>query len=62
MRIIANASLMQPGNQAIYVLPRSRFKTVADLAAAKATIGLNTQNNIGQVLLRRALPAGRADS
>ena len=50
MRIIANASLMQPGNQAVYVLPRSRFKTVADLAAAKATIGMNSPNNIGQVL------------
>jgi NitT/TauT family transport system substrate-binding protein len=50
MRIIANGSLMQPGNQAIYVMPGSRFKTVADLAAAKATIGLNTRNNIGQVL------------
>jgi NitT/TauT family transport system substrate-binding protein len=50
MRIIANGSLMQPGNQAIYVLPRSRFKTVADLANAKATIGLNSPHNIGQVL------------
>ena len=50
MRIIANGSLMQPGNQAIYVLPRSRFKTVADLATAKASIGLNSPNNIGQVL------------
>ena len=50
MRIIANASLMQPGNQEIYVLPRSRFKTVADLANAKATIGMNSPNNIGQVL------------
>jgi NitT/TauT family transport system substrate-binding protein len=50
MRIIANGSLMQPGNQAIYVLPRSRFKTVADLANAKATIGMNSPNNIGQVL------------
>ena len=50
MRIIANGSLMQPGNQAVYVLPRSRFKTVADLANAKATIGMNSPNNIGQVL------------
>ncbi len=51
MRIIANGSLMQPGNQALYVLPGSRFKTVADLAADKATVGLNTPDNIGQVLL-----------
>ena len=51
MRIIANGSQMQPGNQALYVLPGSRFKTVADLAAHRATIGLNTQRNIGQVLL-----------
>ena len=51
MRIIADGSLMQPGNQALYVMPRSRFKAVADLAAADATVGLNTPDNIGQVLL-----------
>jgi NitT/TauT family transport system substrate-binding protein len=51
MRIIANSSQMQPGNQALYVLPNSRYKTVADLAKDHATIGINSPNNIAQVLL-----------
>ena len=51
LRIIANGSLMQPGNQAVYVLPGSKLKTVADLAKHKAKIGVNTLNNIGQLLI-----------
>jgi NitT/TauT family transport system substrate-binding protein len=51
MRIIADGSLMQPGNQALYVMPGSRFKTVRDLQTHHARIGINTKNNIGQVLL-----------
>ncbi len=51
MRIIANSSQMQPGNQALYVLPNSPYKTVADLAKDHATIGINSPNNIAQVLL-----------
>lgn len=51
MRIIANGSLMQPGNQALYVMPGSKFKAVRDLQTYHARIGLNTKNNIGQVLL-----------
>jgi NitT/TauT family transport system substrate-binding protein len=51
MRIIADASQMQPGNQALYVLPNSRYKTVANLATDHATIGINSPNNIAQVLL-----------
>jgi NitT/TauT family transport system substrate-binding protein len=51
IRIIADGSLMQPGNQALYVMPNSRYKTVAELAAHHAKIGVNTPNNIGQVLL-----------
>jgi NitT/TauT family transport system substrate-binding protein len=50
VRIIADGSQMQPGNQAIYVLPGSKFKTLADLVKYHATVGLNTANNIGQVL------------
>jgi len=42
---------MQPGNQALYVLPNSPYKTVADLARHHATIGINSPNNIAQVLL-----------
>ena len=51
MAMIADTSQMQPGNQALYVMPDSKFKTVADLAKYHATIGINTINNIGQVLL-----------
>jgi len=51
LRIIANSSQMQPGNQALYVMPNSRYKTVADLAKDHATIGINSPNNIAQVLL-----------
>jgi NitT/TauT family transport system substrate-binding protein len=55
LRIIANGSLMQPGNQAVYVMPSSKIKTVADLASHpgghKAKIGVNTLHNIGQLLI-----------
>jgi NitT/TauT family transport system substrate-binding protein len=50
LRIIADGSHMQQGNQAIYVMPNSRFKTVADLTKYHAKIGINTRNNVGQVL------------
>jgi len=50
MRIVADGSLMQPGNQALYVMPKSKFKTVRDLQTYHARIGLNTKDNIGQVL------------
>jgi NitT/TauT family transport system substrate-binding protein len=51
LRIIANSSQMQKGNQALYVMPKSPYKTVADLAKDHATIGINSPNNIAQVLL-----------
>jgi NitT/TauT family transport system substrate-binding protein len=51
MRIIADGSQMQPGNQALYVMPGSRFKTVADLTRYHAKIAINSPNNVGQVLL-----------
>jgi NitT/TauT family transport system substrate-binding protein len=51
LRIIDNASQMQLGNQALYVLPTSPYKTVADLARDHATIGINSPDNIAQVLL-----------
>jgi NitT/TauT family transport system substrate-binding protein len=50
LRIIADGSHMQQGNQAIYVMPGSRFKTVADLTKYGAKVGINTPNNVGQVL------------
>ena len=51
LRMIADGSLMQPGNQAIYVMPGSKIKTVADLAKHHATIGVNTLHNVGSVLI-----------
>jgi NitT/TauT family transport system substrate-binding protein len=51
LRIVANGSLMQPGNQALYVMPGSKYHNVGDLAANHAVIGVNTQNNVGQVLI-----------
>jgi NitT/TauT family transport system substrate-binding protein len=50
LRIIADGSHMQQGNQAIYVMPHSRIKTVADLTKYHAKVGINTANNVGQVL------------
>src|ERR1700689_5281328 len=51
MRIIANSSQMQQGNQALYVMPNSPYKTVAELAKNHASIAINSPNNIAQVLL-----------
>jgi NitT/TauT family transport system substrate-binding protein len=51
MRIIAAGSEIEPGTEALYVKPNSKFKTVGDLAKAHARVGLNTPNNIGDVLM-----------
>src|ERR1700728_1014861 len=51
MRLIADSSQMQAGNQALYVLPGSPYKTVADLAKDHASVAINSPNNIAQVLL-----------
>lgn len=48
---VAAASQMQPGSNALYVLPNSPYKTVASLAAKHASVGLNTPRDVGQVLL-----------
>jgi NitT/TauT family transport system substrate-binding protein len=53
LRIIANGSQMQQGNQALYVMPNSPITSVASLATAKAKakVGVNTLNNIGTLLI-----------
>ncbi len=51
MRIIADGSHMRQGNQAIYVMPGSRIKNVADLTKYHAKVMVNTKDNVGQVLL-----------
>jgi NitT/TauT family transport system substrate-binding protein len=51
MRVIADASQLQPGNQALYVLPGSPYQTVADVARDHATVGVNSPDSIAAVLL-----------
>ncbi len=55
MRIIAAGSQLQPGSEALYVMPGSRFKTVAELARTHARIGLNTANDVGDVMISSLL-------
>jgi NitT/TauT family transport system substrate-binding protein len=51
IRLIANSSQMQPGNQGLYVLPDSPYKTVQDLVRHHVPVGVNTLHNIGSVFL-----------
>jgi NitT/TauT family transport system substrate-binding protein len=51
MRIIAAGSEITPGTEALYVMPHSRYRTVAELAKAHARVGLNTPNDIGDVMM-----------
>ena len=53
LEIIAEGSLMQPGNQALYTLPRSTITTLADLRGRR--IGVNALNNIGTLLISSVL-------
>ena len=55
MRIIAAGSELQPGSEALYVMPGSKFKTVASLAADHARVGLNTPNDVGAVMVAALL-------
>jgi len=51
MRVIADVSQLQPGNQALYVMPNAPYKTVQDLLRDHATVGVNALHNIGTLLL-----------
>jgi NitT/TauT family transport system substrate-binding protein len=51
MRIIAAGSEIQPGSEALYVMPHSRFQTLAELARAHARIGLDAAHDAGDVLV-----------
>lgn len=57
MRLIADSSQMQAGNQALYVLPSSPYKTVRDLVKHHISVGVNSLHNIGSVLLGSLLAA-----
>jgi NitT/TauT family transport system substrate-binding protein len=51
MRIIAAGSQIEPGTEALYVMPHSKYQTVTELARAHARIGLNTANDVGDVMV-----------
>jgi NitT/TauT family transport system substrate-binding protein len=53
LEIVAEGSLMQPGNQALYTLPGSPVRSVADLKGRR--IGVNALNNIGTLLITSVL-------
>jgi NitT/TauT family transport system substrate-binding protein len=55
MRIIAAGSQLQPGSEAVYVMPHSKFKTIASLAVGHARVGLNTANDVGDVMVAALL-------
>jgi NitT/TauT family transport system substrate-binding protein len=55
LRIIAAGSQLQPGSEALYVMPDSKFKTVAALAQDHARVGLNTPNDVGDVMVAALL-------
>jgi NitT/TauT family transport system substrate-binding protein len=57
MRIVADSSQMQPGNQALYVMPDSPYKTVQDLVKHHAEVGVNTLHNVVSVMLGSLLAA-----
>jgi len=53
LEIVAEGSLMNPGNQALYTLPNSPITTVSDMAGKR--IGVNVLNNIGTLLISSVL-------
>jgi len=57
MRLIADSSQMQPGNQALYVMPNSPYKTVQDLVRHHVDVGVNTLHNVVSVMLGSLLTA-----
>jgi NitT/TauT family transport system substrate-binding protein len=53
LEIVAEGSLMQPGNQALYTMPDSKITTIAGLKGRR--IGVNVLNNIGTLLISSVL-------
>lgn len=51
LRIIAAGAQIQPGSEALYVMPRSRFQTLDELARAHARIGLDAGDDAGGLLV-----------
>jgi NitT/TauT family transport system substrate-binding protein len=71
-KIVAPGSQLQPGSEALYVMPGSSYDTVSDLVTRHAKVGLTNSRNVGDVLygalleqygyplgnIRQAAPAG----
>jgi NitT/TauT family transport system substrate-binding protein len=53
LEIIAEGSLMEPNNQALYTLPGSPITSITDLKGKR--IGVNAVNNIGTLLISSVL-------
>jgi NitT/TauT family transport system substrate-binding protein len=53
LEIVAEGSLMQPNNQALYTLPGSPLTSITDLGHAR--IGVNVTKNIGTLLISSVL-------
>jgi NitT/TauT family transport system substrate-binding protein len=53
LEIVAEGSLMQPNNQALYTMPGSPIKSIAGLRGAR--IGVNVPDNIGTLLISSVL-------
>ena len=53
LEIVAEGSLMQPNNQALYTMSKSPVTTIADLKGRR--IGVNVLNNIGTLLISSVL-------
>jgi NitT/TauT family transport system substrate-binding protein len=53
LEIVAEGSLMQPDNQALYTMPGSRITDINELRGAR--IGLNAVGNIGTLLISSVL-------
>ena len=51
IKIIAAGSEIQPGSEALYVLPHSRFQTLAELARAHARVGLDATDDAGGMMV-----------
>ena len=58
MRMIADASQMQAGNQALYVLPGSPYKTVQQLVKAHAAVIYDRIRGIGGAVMPPPPPRG----
>jgi NitT/TauT family transport system substrate-binding protein len=55
LRIVAAGSEITPGTEDLYVMPHSKFQTVSELARRHARIGLNTANDIGDLMVGATL-------